>query len=40
VGFVVGEVALAQVFSEYFSFTCQSSFHQILHSQNHPVQVQ
>jgi hypothetical protein len=28
VGFLVDEVALVQVFSEYFSFPCQSSFHQ------------
>jgi hypothetical protein len=27
VGFVVDKVALGQVFSEYFSFPCQSSFH-------------
>jgi hypothetical protein len=30
-GFVVGKVALGQVFSEYFGFSCQSSFHQLLH---------
>jgi hypothetical protein len=29
VGFVVDKVALGQVFSEYFGFPCQSSFHQI-----------
>jgi hypothetical protein len=34
VGFVVDKVALGQVFSEYFGFLCQSSFHQLLH--NHP----
>jgi hypothetical protein len=34
VGFVVNKVALEQVFSEYFGFPCQSSFHQLLH--NHP----
>jgi hypothetical protein len=34
VGFVVEKVALGQVFSEYFGFPCQSSFHQVLH--NHP----
>jgi hypothetical protein len=28
--FVVDEVALRQVFSEYFGFPCQSSFHQLL----------
>jgi hypothetical protein len=32
--FVVDKVALGQVFSEYFGFPCQSSFHQLLH--NHP----
>jgi hypothetical protein len=36
VGFVVDKVALGQVFSEYFSFPCQSSFHQLLHS-HHPL---
>jgi hypothetical protein len=30
----VDKVALGQVFSEYFGFPCQSSFHQLLH--NHP----
>jgi hypothetical protein len=39
-GFVVEKVALGQVFSEYFGFPCQSSFHQILHLHNHPGQVQ
>jgi hypothetical protein len=34
VGFVVDKVALGQVFSGYFCFPCQSSFHQLLH--NHP----
>jgi hypothetical protein len=34
VGFVVDKVALGQVFSEYFGFSCQSSLHQLLH--NHP----
>jgi hypothetical protein len=34
VGFVVDKVALGQVFSEYFGFLCQSSFHKFLH--NHP----
>jgi hypothetical protein len=32
VGFVVDIVALGQVFSEYFGFPCQFSFHQMLHS--------
>jgi hypothetical protein len=27
VGFVVDKAALGQVFSEYFGFLCQSSFH-------------
>jgi hypothetical protein len=36
VGFVVDKVALGQVFFEYFSFPCQSSFHQFLHHHNHP----
>jgi hypothetical protein len=33
-GFVVDKVALGQVFSEYFGFPCQFSFHQSVH--NHP----
>jgi hypothetical protein len=41
VGFVVDKVALGQDFSKYFGFSCQSSFHQILHHHhNHPGQVQ
>jgi hypothetical protein len=40
VGFVVDKMALGQVFSEYFGFPCQSSFHQILHHHNRPRQVQ
>jgi hypothetical protein len=28
--FVADKVALEQVFSEYFGFPCQSSFHQLL----------
>jgi hypothetical protein len=32
VGFVVDKVALEQVFSEYFGFPCQFSFHQLLHT--------
>jgi hypothetical protein len=32
VGFVVDKMALGQVFSEYFGFPCQSSFHQFLHN--------
>jgi hypothetical protein len=34
VGFLVAKAGLGQVFSEYFGFPCQSSFHQLLH--NHP----
>jgi hypothetical protein len=34
VGFVVDKVALGKVFSEYFGFPSQSSFHQLL--DNHP----
>jgi hypothetical protein len=40
VGFVVEKVALGQVFSEYFGFPCQSSFHQFLHNHHHPGLVQ
>jgi hypothetical protein len=36
VGFVVDKAALGQVFSEYFGFPCQSSFHQFLDHHNHP----
>jgi hypothetical protein len=32
VGFVVDKVALVQVFSEYFGFPCQFSFHRLLHT--------
>jgi hypothetical protein len=32
VGFVVDKVALGQVFSEYFCFPCQFSFHRLLHT--------
>jgi hypothetical protein len=39
VGFVVDKMALKQVFSEYFGFPCQSSFHQIFHQHNDPEQV-
>jgi hypothetical protein len=35
VGFGVDKVALGQVFSEYFGFPCQSSFHQFLHNHHH-----
>jgi hypothetical protein len=34
--FVVDKAALEQVFSEYFGFSLQSSFHQSLHHHNHP----
>jgi hypothetical protein len=33
--FVVDKVVLGQVFSEYFGFPCQSSFHQLLHDHHH-----
>jgi hypothetical protein len=33
---MVDKAALGQVFSEYFGFPCQSSFHQFLHDHNHP----
>jgi hypothetical protein len=39
-GILVDKVALGQVFSEYFRFTWQSSFHQILHPHNHSELVQ
>jgi hypothetical protein len=32
VGFAVDKVALGQVFSEYFGFPCQFSFHRLLHT--------
>jgi hypothetical protein len=35
VGFVMDKVALGQVFSEYFGFPCQSSFHQFLRNHHH-----
>jgi hypothetical protein len=35
-GLVVDNAALEQVFSEYFGFACESSFHQFLHRHNHP----
>jgi hypothetical protein len=38
VEFVLDKVALGQIFSKYFGFSCQSSFHQILHPHNHPGQ--
>jgi hypothetical protein len=37
---MVDKVALGQVFSEYFGFSCQALFHHILHHHNHPGQVQ
>jgi hypothetical protein len=40
VGFVVDKVAPGQVFSEYFGFPSQSTFHQFLQHHNHPGQVQ
>jgi hypothetical protein len=35
VGFVVDKVALEEVFSEYFGFPCQFSFHPLLHIHYH-----
>jgi hypothetical protein len=35
-GFVVDKVILGEVFSEYFGFPWQLSFHQFLHHHNHP----
>jgi hypothetical protein len=35
-GFVVDKAALGQVFSEYFGFSRESSFHQLLQLHNHP----
>jgi hypothetical protein len=32
VGFVVDKVTLGQVFSEYFGFSCQFSFHRLLYT--------
>jgi hypothetical protein len=34
-GFAMEKVALGQVFSEYFDFTCQFSFHRLLHIHHH-----
>jgi hypothetical protein len=36
VGFVLDKVALGQVFSVYFAFHCQFSFHRLLHT-HHPT---
>jgi hypothetical protein len=36
VEFVVDKFELGQVFSEYFGFPVQSSFHQFTHHYNHP----
>jgi hypothetical protein len=35
VGFAVDRVLLEQVFSEYFGFLFQFSFHQLLHTHHH-----
>jgi hypothetical protein len=32
---LVDKVVLGQVFSEYFGFPCQSSFHRSLHNHHH-----
>jgi hypothetical protein len=34
-GFVADKVALGQVFSENLSFSCQSTFHLLLHNHLH-----
>jgi hypothetical protein len=34
-GFVVNSVTLGQVFPEYFGFSCQFSFHRLLHIHPH-----
>jgi hypothetical protein len=34
VGFVADKVTLGQVFSKYFGFSCQFSFHQLLQTHN------
>jgi hypothetical protein len=36
VEFVADKVALGQVFSEYFGFPCQFSFHRLLHTHHLP----
>jgi hypothetical protein len=35
VGFVLYNVALGQVFSEHFGFSCQFSFHRLTHTDQH-----
>jgi hypothetical protein len=35
VGSVLDKVALGQIFSEYFGFPCQFSFHRLLHTHHH-----
>jgi hypothetical protein len=37
VGFVVDKVTLGQIFSEYFGFPCQSSFHQFFPQSPSPI---
>jgi hypothetical protein len=32
---ILNKVALGQIFSEYFSFSCQFSFHRLLHTHHH-----
>jgi hypothetical protein len=39
VEFVVDKVALGQIFSEYFGFPCQFSFHQLLYTHNQSSRV-
>jgi hypothetical protein len=33
--FVVDKVALGQIFSDYFGFPCQFTFHRLLHTHHH-----
>jgi hypothetical protein len=35
VEYVVDKLAMGQVFSEYFDFPCQFSFHGLLHNHHH-----
>jgi hypothetical protein len=35
VGFVVDKVALGQIFSKYFGFPCEFSFHELLNTHHH-----
>jgi hypothetical protein len=35
VGFLVGKVALGQVFSDYFGIPCEFAFHRLIHTHHH-----